>query len=109
MAEIKLNEAALAAAKTFAVQEYNNKGPTMLGEGWVGWISENAIRAYLSADPDRAARDAVVEAAKEWEEAKRAYLCPPTIYPEICEARIRIMAAEPRLRAAVAALAKEGE
>lgn len=97
MTEIKLNEAALGVAMLAASS--TNGQQTV----------PNIIRAYLSADPDRAARDAVVEAAKEWEEAKRAYLCPPAIYPEICEARIRIMAAEPRLRAAVAALPKEGE
>lgn len=66
MAEINLNRAALEAAKETVIKDYGNGGPTELGVGWLGWLTEIAIRAYLSADPDRAARDAVVEAARKY-------------------------------------------
>lgn len=64
MTKIKLNEAALAAAKGAAREQWSRF------EEMPAWIIEVGIRAYLSADPDRAARDAVVEAAKKWAAAQ---------------------------------------
>lgn len=91
MTEIKLNEAALAAA----YKAYGHPGKTLTP-------IQDAIRAYLTADHDRAARDAVVEAARRvvhWSGALE--LCAP----ELGAAHTAIFA----LCAAVAAMPKEGE
>jgi len=59
----KLNEAALAAAHKAAIDAWFPGNKTRAE------CTEAAIRAYLSADPDRAARDAVVKATVKWADA----------------------------------------
>ncbi len=104
MTEIKLNEAALAAA--WEPWRQFNLGPH------IPETFKRAIRAYLSADPDRAARDAVVEAARELD---RAYIALDALQargqavPILNAHMSRIQDTKRALRAAVDALPKEGE
>lgn len=103
MSEIELNEVALAAAKGAAREQWSRF------EEMPAWIIEVGIRAYLSSDPDRAARDAVVEAARNWNEKYNAWMATRPSDPLIVRISNAETDAQKRLRAAVAALAKEGE
>jgi len=93
MTEPKLNETALAAA----YKAYGHPGKTLTP-------IQDAIRAYLSSDPDRAARDAVVAAAMEL--SAKVIEC----WTNTESVHARDIADElEALTTAVAALPKEGE
>ena len=94
MTEIKLNEAALAAAEKALLETV----PMYCDNNSASRI----VRAYLTADPDRAARDAVVKAATMLVTANAKANRTMTPTAEMAYERAGIT-----LDAAVAALPKE--